>query len=1478
MFRVRARPSTTPVSARRRLAAVVAGLLAVVLLPQAAVAEPASRPVAQTLTLGQLVRREQLAEAAREQRLLADGPADDFELNKMLIQDLADYDEDAEVRAAAAAVLLTNDPVQFAGFLDQALDVYRAAADERRKQAADTNRELVQGWAETGGPIERERAAAALAAKNDNKIADFVAIGHSAAKAADAQAALNAAEQARLTRARVQQIVTNGGYEVQSAGQAALETEDDAVIAAFYTTGYPAASKRDTTAQTQIEAALAARTKAVADLNNLATRATQAAGARTQIITATVAGTKALTVTANSMNLVHKYAKQGDATYAADLPIRKAGGRTHTADLTKLRADACAEWTTTVRNADQVVAQAGVADTAAQTLVKTGLSNGVTWSTVLDGQKEAATAAKQAAETACHAAEATEAAAKALDADRNATVQADNAVRYRQAAEREQAAAAKLADAAEKLAAAALAAEANARKERLRAEQDARDAWARADEAEAHYRRAVAQRAIARQQMSSALAQQAIALDAARTAVAQQKIAGDKGTLAKAAADQVNLSIGTFGVLIQSSQNASTRAQTAINNRDRMELERAAADHDRIAKAGTAEGEAAAKQVAILDAQLPGARTAADNAKAAAGTAANAAENAAAAARRAAAAAAAAAAEARAAANAAAAARREAASAAAAANRAIADAQQANEYARRSVNVARAAINHATAAKADAELTLSAADAAMREAGIAAFQSRVAGRAATNARVSALGIADPAATAIDVTSAYAETDNDAAMAVDIANSAILIGATHSASAQQHAADADAAAIHAAEQALRAQAQVKPAYEAAKKAAEDAARAIRASKVAIDAANGAAKEAKGAVAAAQSAADAARQATAFANGAERMAIEAGHDAAVARQASVNARGYASTADKASDNAAKIVKSIEAASVAANKFADSMKLTAADMTRIANDTRGSIPKLDDLIEAEKKARTTSWMRTWKDYWDTKIRESDMSDSLKNFYYGEGEAAIGAVGGLWLVGMCEIGHPTDPSQSEVACGLLKDGIKEMLKNPGSLIHLDEWKNGEYAKALGMTTIDLLTLDLPKIGKITAGINLAKDGLTSAVAKLLSGELLTGLKNFSAKAIENALGKLGAINVAKLIELDVDLPKKLTFTADEISAIKLAIDTKGLDAVETALRGTIDSSTLDKLSKLLDDVNGMDLLRACLFNSFAAGTPVLLDDYSTKPIEEIKLGDSVLAADPAGGGEPEGRPVTQLHRNLDTELTDVTVQDGTVIRTTQHHPFWNDTTGKWTDAADLKQGDRLRAPKGRPATVAVADSFTGAATMYNLTVEGLNTYYVVTGGTAVLVHNVAAGCGDALPPLGLGTDGGGTKRWAESLEFTHHMDDPPELWRGPVKTAIDEGKVELHFNLRAMNGGPTAEGRIKWAINDGIGPGPYATSEEMTWIGRAIYHKKRTWDSVTFHDENGIVDKSMIPEPDWAKILPDSFLNNDLWLKKNGLRSWDD
>jgi RHS repeat-associated protein len=151
---------------------------------------------------------------------------------------------------------------------------------------------------------------------------------------------------------------------------------------------------------------------------------------------------------------------------------------------------------------------------------------------------------------------------------------------------------------------------------------------------------------------------------------------------------------------------------------------------------------------------------------------------------------------------------------------------------------------------------------------------------------------------------------------------------------------------------------------------------------------------------------------------------------------------------------------------------------------------------------------------------------------------------------------------------------------------------------------------------------------------------------------------------------------------------------------------------------------------------HSFAAGTAVLLADGSAKAIESINLGDEVASHDPITG-ETADQPVTALHTNNDTDLTDLVVVDETgdqhTIETTQHHPFWDATTGDWVDAGDLTAGHTLATadPETDTTTVQSVANRTAAARMYDLTVADIHTYYVLAGSTPVLVHN----CGGEVP-----------------------------------------------------------------------------------------------------------------------------------------------
>ncbi|WP_405096834.1 polymorphic toxin-type HINT domain-containing protein [Micromonospora sp. NBC_01412] len=172
---------------------------------------------------------------------------------------------------------------------------------------------------------------------------------------------------------------------------------------------------------------------------------------------------------------------------------------------------------------------------------------------------------------------------------------------------------------------------------------------------------------------------------------------------------------------------------------------------------------------------------------------------------------------------------------------------------------------------------------------------------------------------------------------------------------------------------------------------------------------------------------------------------------------------------------------------------------------------------------------------------------------------------------------------------------------------------------------------------------------------------------------------------------------------------------------------------------------------------HSFDPSTRVLLADGSSKPIEDLKHGDEVAATDPETG-RSAAKPVTQLHVNQDRDLTDLTVRDAktgktTVLKTTQHHPFWDATDGRWVDAAKLAVGHRLLVHDderlegdstgagmggggpGHDLTVVEVRNYTDDKRMHDLTVADIHTYYVIAGETPVLVHN----CGGSGPAPGV-------------------------------------------------------------------------------------------------------------------------------------------
>ena len=156
--------------------------------------------------------------------------------------------------------------------------------------------------------------------------------------------------------------------------------------------------------------------------------------------------------------------------------------------------------------------------------------------------------------------------------------------------------------------------------------------------------------------------------------------------------------------------------------------------------------------------------------------------------------------------------------------------------------------------------------------------------------------------------------------------------------------------------------------------------------------------------------------------------------------------------------------------------------------------------------------------------------------------------------------------------------------------------------------------------------------------------------------------------------------------------------------------------------------------------FQCFKEGTLVETEE-GLKPIEEIEVGDKVLAYDEATG-EQAYKPVVQLFRNTTEEWYRVNV-NGEEIVCTGGHPFYvvnaeaerrivqfegdaSNGKGAWICANELRIGDKLLLANGTVVTITAmqVERLDVPQTTYNFEVSEAHTYYV--SDSKILVHNM--------------------------------------------------------------------------------------------------------------------------------------------------------
>jgi RHS repeat-associated protein len=141
-------------------------------------------------------------------------------------------------------------------------------------------------------------------------------------------------------------------------------------------------------------------------------------------------------------------------------------------------------------------------------------------------------------------------------------------------------------------------------------------------------------------------------------------------------------------------------------------------------------------------------------------------------------------------------------------------------------------------------------------------------------------------------------------------------------------------------------------------------------------------------------------------------------------------------------------------------------------------------------------------------------------------------------------------------------------------------------------------------------------------------------------------------------------------------------------------------------------------------LFNSFTPNTPVLLASGKKVRIDQVKVGDKVLAQDPKSGrqaAEPVERII--IGRGL-KHLVTIATPGGTIVAT-DAHPFYVREAHDFVTAGQLQSGEQLELSTGDWATIASVQHQDQVLRVYNLSVGQFHTFFFFAGQSSMLVHN---------------------------------------------------------------------------------------------------------------------------------------------------------
>ncbi|MFD9535300.1 ricin-type beta-trefoil lectin domain protein [Streptomyces sp. NPDC060010] len=637
---------------------------------------------------------------------------------------------------------------------------------------------------------------------------------------------------------------------------------------------------------------------------------------------------------------------------------------------------------------------------------------------------------------------------------------------------------------------------------------------------------------------------------------------------------------------------------------------------------------------------------------------------------------------------------------------AISASQHAASEARTAVALADEADAKAKTAKTQADLAGQETVKAVAASAKAAGYAYVTAQAAVDAGNAAADVAKPANDAIQLGSPYATTDSTASLLVLTGQASKTIAEQQKAIADAHAKNAQEEAASAKALADQAQGDTKAAYQHAANAAGYAADARGYSKEALSHAADAANSASLAAASLARTTEFGRQATAdaiaadkaagrsegYAKAARDSADQAALDAAAARTAAAQAEQAAKDARAAADRAAVAATEAEQAAKDADKYAkEAQEAAERAETKTNNDqiTTGASTGIGNVFIVTKNIETIG---------EPKITKKENCNPI--FHVGdcilEGIIRYNADVDLYLCTAEDMPATQAGCPSSATVYLGSETVKDQEYGFRRVISMVEFNSA-------IDPVQILLGDFIECAQLLPG---GKSGKWSGCAWAATWFI-------PSKAINAVVDGIRALDAAMKTGIGI---------ADAARALKtLKLNPQVLAALE-------------------HEANSAEaMFTSCAKNSFPGRTTVLMADGSRRPINSLRVGDRVVAADPETG-VLRSEPVIDTFQHSTDRMVTINLAGGSSLDTTPGHKIRTDKRG-WILASELRVGDRLISPEGTLRTVTGMRDKSDIASeqVYDLTVDGLHTFYVGTEGPTsdLLVHNCLSLRDELLPSL---------------------------------------------------------------------------------------------------------------------------------------------